>query len=966
MATKRAKCYSPTVSKAVPLLGAATGRRVISSATIESMKQNRLLGALVIGLMLIGSACNDDPTFIPVGAADTGDGGAGADATAGADTEPDRDVVRFPDVPSDTAPDTPEDTAPDDVAPDTPEDTAPDSPDDVAPDTPEDIAPDSPDDVTPDTPEDTVPDAPDDIDPGDTEPDVVEDTDRPAGCGNGRVDPGEECDDGNDIDNDECSNECIESWCGDGTLNATLGNEAFPSPVVVDPSGAEGYVCDDGATCPAAIGTTTCDTADIPNAPEHGICQSLGFDFAVEVTWGGGLGAGSEPMPHAFNWECFGYECGPGPFPTTAADCTTDEMLAEIVCEGIVGEECDDGELNGDVADACRLDCTLPLCGDGITDSDEECDDANDIDDDECRDSCMAAACGDGVLQVVNDEECDDGADNANVADACRTTCVLPACMDGIVDTGEECDDGNDVNADGCSNICRVPGCRDGVLAPELGEECDDGNDIPDDGCSNNCLLPQCGDGVTQETEGEECDDGDDDDTNDCRNDCSLPRCGDGVRSDFFAEETFTSPVVTGPTGATGHVCDDGSSCSVSTCVLEDDPSAPEHGICQALGYEICIEVTWGDGEGDSDSEMPHAHNWGCVDYVCGPGTSTYDGDNCSRVEMLNTIHCAGGYSEVCDEGDGNSDEVGATCRTDCTLPRCGDGVHEPARDEECDDGNDIPDDGCSNICRLPQCGDAVIQGDEECDDGTDSDTDECRIDCTLQVCGDGHLADAEDCDAGELNADEPDSLCRTDCTNPRCGDGIVDSGEACDDGNRVESDLCLSTCEEARCGDGVRHRILGEDCDDGNRIDDDGCANDCTGDVTGFACADEDLGSDVGEPAATWTTEGRENSYEATCAGSARSPDIAFNWVAPSTGLFEINTTGSDYDTSLHIRTLPETPTDDDCLNGPQLACDDDGGTGLDSLINLDAEMGREYLIIVDGFSSSSSGPFVLNIIPR
>jgi hypothetical protein len=50
---------------------------------------------------------------------------------------------------------------------------------------------------------------------------------------------------------------------------------------------------------------------------------------------------------------------------------------------------------------------------------------------------------------------------------------------------------------------------------------------------------------------------------------------------------------------------------------------------------------------------------------------------------------------EDCDDGDGNSDVVANVCRTDCTLPRCGDGVLDNAEpfNEECDE-----DDGC--VCR--------------------------------------------------------------------------------------------------------------------------------------------------------------------------------------------------------------------------------------------------------------------------
>ncbi len=44
----------------------------------------------------------------------------------------------------------------------------------------------------------------------------------------------------------------------------------------------------------------------------------------------------------------------------------------------------------------------------------------------------------------------------------------------------------------------------------------------------------------------------------------------------------------------------------------------------------------------------------------------------------------------------------------------CGDGV--VSGDEECDDGNSIPDDGCTDLCRLPACGDGIVQKGEDCD----------------------------------------------------------------------------------------------------------------------------------------------------------------------------------------------------------------------------------------------------------
>jgi cysteine-rich repeat protein len=37
---------------------------------------------------------------------------------------------------------------------------------------------------------------------------------------------------------------------------------------------------------------------------------------------------------------------------------------------------------------------------------------------------------------------------------ACRTDCTVPACGDGVLDGGEVCDDGNTVGGDGCSADC--------------------------------------------------------------------------------------------------------------------------------------------------------------------------------------------------------------------------------------------------------------------------------------------------------------------------------------------------------------------------------------------------------------------------------------------------------------------------------------------------------------------------------
>ena len=59
-------------------------------------------------------------------------------------------------------------------------------------------------------------------------------------------------------------------------------------------------------------------------------------------------------------------------------------------------------------------------------------------------------------------------------------------CGDGLVQAGEACDDGNRSNRDGCVGLCQLASCTDGFV--HLGEEdCDDGNAIDDDGCDTQC-----------------------------------------------------------------------------------------------------------------------------------------------------------------------------------------------------------------------------------------------------------------------------------------------------------------------------------------------------------------------------------------------------------------------------------------------------------------------------------------------
>ncbi|MDD4287883.1 MAG: DUF4215 domain-containing protein, partial [Candidatus Peribacteraceae bacterium] len=224
--------------------------------------------------------------------------------------------------------------------------------------------------------------------------------------------------------------------------------------------------------------------------------------------------------------------------------------------------------------------------------------------------SASTPLCGND--KVETGEECDDG--NQVEEDSCTNQCTRPRCGDGFVQQNEECDDGNRVNDDVCDNTCKSTRCGDGIV--QTGEECDDGNRNNLDDCPNDCALSVCGDGILEGRE--QCDDGNFNNWDPCPNICRLPVCGNGIREG--TEE-----------------CDDGNRNDTDTCSLS------------------------------------------CTLPQCGDGVMQ--------------------RGEECDDGNQVNDD---TCTNGCQKARCGDAIVQAG--EECDDGNRIPDDLCNNSCLRARC----------------------------------------------------------------------------------------------------------------------------------------------------------------------------------------------------------------------------------------------------------------------
>lgn len=250
-------------------------------------------------------------------------------------------------------------------------------------------------------------------------------------CGNGIIDPGETCDDGNTKQGDGCSSTCQVEY-------------DWPPPWPCDGFCIRMTYCGDARL----DGSEQCDDGNITSGD--------GCSASCQIEEG---------------WRCpvIGRRCEP--------------ICGDKLVRGY--ETCDDGNLKD--GDGCSAYCLiesgdggidsreLPRCGDGERNGSEECDDGvNDGAYGGCTADCrLGPYCGDGVRNGA--EQCDLGAQNGqtNGQGSCTIDCRLgPYCGDARVQPalGEECDLGNlngvklDSNRNPdpsgrvlCDSICRVP-----------------------------------------------------------------------------------------------------------------------------------------------------------------------------------------------------------------------------------------------------------------------------------------------------------------------------------------------------------------------------------------------------------------------------------------------------------------------------------------------------------------------------
>ena len=460
-------------------------------------------------------------------------------------------------------------------------------------------------------------------------------------CGDGVIQgPTEVCDDGDESGTDGCSATCkrLEPGytCATGPTNG-MGQHDASNPTTVCYQCGNGIIeagqtCDDGDAFGGDGCSSTCQLE-----PGYYGCYNLTGDAIPETCLRCGDGRISTGIAASGTFPAVNETCDDG---NTAPDDGCDDMCMTegggyncfvpgqpcVRCGNSivsVGEGCDDGNFDAD--DGCSAACQVEplwncqnfftatpmssicsLCGDGAKTGLESCDDGNRQAGDGCSGTCSiepgyvctgancaASLCGDGVR--AGTEECDDGNTLSN--DCCNANCrledeseiwssvpivgfpygrcVATVCGDGIVQGAETCDTSGISDA-GCvscritpgytctSTACTTTACGNGAIQGGEQCECDGMGCFYNDGTTRTALTAAvtCTGCVVLDAGG------------------GLPSCGNGVINSVLSGMTYVV-----------EACDDGNAVSGDGCSAT----------CTVEPFYVCEDVAGSGGAGSCD-----------------------------------------------------------------------------------------------------------------------------------------------------------------------------------------------------------------------------------------------------------------------------------------------------------------------------------------------------------------------------
>ena len=259
-------------------------------------------------------------------------------------------------------------------------------------------------------------------------------------CGDGYVDSGEQCDDGNTVNGDGCTNQCELPQCGDGIVR--VGVEQ----------------CDDGNTANGDGCSVTCNE-------EEPVCEhDVGIRFSYSNSAGTGIAI--RPESNATGWVLDNpAELTKGKnytikyFIDNKIENTTNNIHVVVKIDNQTLANYNNS-INVFHSKEVVLDVSnLTFSGHNVTVFVEKINetDCNMSDNPASREILIVAQCGNSIVE--QQEQCD-GNDGVGLHQECTQECTLtnlPFCGDGVVNQqSEQCDDGNTADGDGCSSTCNT------------------------------------------------------------------------------------------------------------------------------------------------------------------------------------------------------------------------------------------------------------------------------------------------------------------------------------------------------------------------------------------------------------------------------------------------------------------------------------------------------------------------------
>ena len=505
-----------------------------------------------------------------------------------------------------------------------------------------------------------------------------------------------------------------------------------------------------------------------------------------------------------------------------------------------------------------------------------------------------------------------------------------------------------------------------------------------------------------------------------CGDDDSTP-VDSGTDTMPMIDGGIDAPVI--PDTGTGDAGPDApTDCPTDCSELDDDCNV---GVCNDTTFECEAQpVTEGTACGDATDDectMPDTcddsgvcqPNHVAADTACGDATET-------ECDLPDTCDGAG----VCGTNPVAADTAcGDPTETECDLADTCDGsgtcgTNLVAADTACGDATETECDLADACDGAGACDTRLVAAGTACGDATETGCDLADTCDGVGACATNVLADGDPCDTCPAGAPycagcNASMMCEdipggTTCIQgtitlgtPITGDtttamgGMTFFDPSCGGGSDANDDLYVFTAAAdgfyvfdtfGSAYDTVVSVHLGAGCDGADEI---ACNDDAGGtsqsqvsvplsagervtvNVNGFGTdsgaytlnsamltdtcpSAADLGTATGADVSMGMNAGADDVRDTSCQSNTGG-EVYLQWTAPAAGDYTFDTSGSDYDTVLAIL--------DGCdIGATELACDDDGGTGLTSSATLTLAADQTVIIQIDAFGTGT-GTYTLNI---